>query len=1041
MSNAFSFAVPPIDQNQCELPSGTEHKIASNTVSVGATVSSTATARMETYAMGAVNVPQQTRHARRIYVGGLPPNFIDEDGLRGYLNSVVAQGLGEENDHSYVLSVYINHKKCFAFIELKSIELATACLALDGIMLKNVALRILRANEYKPELVPASMNKVINFNLSGFQFGNPMVSGVGLQPTESDEGFSDRTFDALIQTSNFLSMDPGTVVIVGYPYDENPKKTVVRGSGCAAVPKTLRNVIRRFKFGVVDNAEYESDMSKLRVLDVGDVLGGKIIDECRSNLTAVVTELLKRGGIPVIIGGSNDLLYPSVKGASTVSKAPISVISLGSKVDSRLFDDFSQSIESSEAHFVENRVISDYALFGAQGNILHAEEARNFISKGGHLIWLKKDLRKPSQTVEAAFQKVLDEWKVRNEAVVPPGVIVHIDCGSLDCNAAGCANSSSSTDGLKYEEVLQIAYISGRSPMVSMIQITEFSPLAEENRHNMLVLELLYYFCVGYNLRIEGNIGNFCSPLGISTSFREELKFDSETIDLDFASRLTSMVPPASTVPTFVPPSESMTNSVRISEDSNMMSATNSSLASLSITLPSNGSNPSQNPVLGGFSVPSHSPDADTAGIPSGISLVLQQQQQQAMLNRLPNRPSSLESSPIGVRQQYVPHSSNGMSLRTFESNPSNGASILGTSPGGTTATNGGQYGRTLLEMKVASGQIPYMITNQAGASIPTNSSQPETFFANSSNGIAARNISSLTTSVPGLRGANNATPGVSGAAPSSQNIHATLSRSTSSRSAASNSSGNNMYVAGNSRSTGASFSGSSMASSAQSFPSLINSGVHSMTQSPNGSTTLLGTTGHLAHLPPHPPQHHLQSIQAPHLHHVLRRSLYHQESHNQSSIDLGQDPHPFDEATDLNFDLTKSSPLKTSNAMALNHSNNPTNLLGHGSSISFKMPTGASSVSAVASPSSNYGGSEFLLKASTKSNSQGSLGFCTSTDTNVNGSTFPHLMTYMSSIDAPQQQLQQQQAQSIGLTNSSFYSNPSSSLNTNASGLLGFGK
>lgn len=579
-----------------------------------------------------------------------------------------------------------------------------------------------------------------------------------------------------------------------------------------------------------------------------------------------------------------------------------------------------------------------------------------------------------------------------------------------------------------------------------MIQITEFSPLAEENRHNMLVLELLYYFCVGYNLRIEGNIRNFCSPLGISTSSREGLKIDSETIDLDFASRLTSMVPPASAVPTFIPPSESMTNSVRISEDSNVMSATNSSLLSLSLTLPSNGSNPSrQNPVLGGYSVPSHSPDADTAGIPSGISVVLQQQQQQqAMLNRLPNRPSSLESSPIGVRQQYVPHSSNGMSLRTFESNPSNGASILGTSPGGSTATNGGQYGRTLLEMKVANGQIPYMITNQTGTSIPTNSSQPETFFANSSNGIAARNISGLTTSVPGLRGANNATPGVSGAAPSSQNIHATLSRSTSSRSAASNSSGNNMYVTGNSRSTGASFSGSSMASSAQSFTSMINSGVHSMTQSPNGSATLLGTTGHLAHLPPHPPQHHLQSIQTPHLHHVMRRGLYHQESHNQSSIDLGQDPHPFDEATDLNFDLTNSSPLKTNNAMALNHSNNPTNLLGHGSSISFKMPTEASSVSAVASPSSNYGGSEFLLNASTK-NSQGSLGFCTSTDTNVNGSTFPHLMTYISTIDAPGQQqqlqLQQQQAQSIGLTNSSFYSNSSSSLNTNASGLLGFGK
>lgn len=351
---------------------GQDNKL-NNASSVGATVSATATARMKTYAVGAVNVAQQTRHARRIYVGGIPPNFIDEDGLRAFLNSVVAQGLSEENDHSYVLSVYINHKKCFAFVELKSIELATACLALDGIMLKNVALRILRANEYKPELVPAAMNRVINFDLSGFQFGNPAASsGGGLHHTESDEGFTDRTFDSLIQANNFLSMEPGTVVIVGYPYDENPKKTVIRGAGSPALPKALRNIIRKFKYGVVDNAEYNSDMSKLRVLDVGDILGGKVVEECRANLTVVVSELLRRGGMPVIIGGSNDLLYPSVKAATSLSNVPVSVVSLSSKVDGRLLDDFVQSpLDTPEAANGEdgqptNVTFETYVLFGAQ---------------------------------------------------------------------------------------------------------------------------------------------------------------------------------------------------------------------------------------------------------------------------------------------------------------------------------------------------------------------------------------------------------------------------------------------------------------------------------------------------------------------------------------------------------------------------------------------------------------------------------------------------------------------------------------------------
>lgn len=345
----------------------TDSKVAGSVV--GSTVSATPTARMKTYSIGHVNVPQQTRHARRIYVGGLPPNFIDEDGLRIFINSVIAQGLGEENDQSYVLSVYINHKKCFAFVELKSIELATASLALDGIMLKNVALRILRANEYKPELVPASMNKVIHFDMSGFQFGNPTTPS-GINVGDSEEGFMDKTFDSLVQFGNLSALEPGSIVILGYPYDESNKKVSTRGAGCTNTPKIFRNVLRKSKFGSVDNAEFGADMSKLKVLDVGDVLGGKVLEECRSNLTTVVSELLSRGGVPCIIGGSNDLVFPTVKGVLNVSNNQVVVLTLGSRIDNRLLDDmtflFGKTFASNSFDSAEFSCDGRYVLFGAQ---------------------------------------------------------------------------------------------------------------------------------------------------------------------------------------------------------------------------------------------------------------------------------------------------------------------------------------------------------------------------------------------------------------------------------------------------------------------------------------------------------------------------------------------------------------------------------------------------------------------------------------------------------------------------------------------------
>jgi len=121
---------------------------------------------------------QKTRHARRIYVGNLPENYTDEEALKNFLNTVILKGLGLNNNSyspmcSYVLSMYINEKKGFAFVELPTMELTTACLSLDGIFYMNSPLKILRANEYKPGMIPQSLlGPPVVLNTSSFQFGN-----------------------------------------------------------------------------------------------------------------------------------------------------------------------------------------------------------------------------------------------------------------------------------------------------------------------------------------------------------------------------------------------------------------------------------------------------------------------------------------------------------------------------------------------------------------------------------------------------------------------------------------------------------------------------------------------------------------------------------------------------------------------------------------------------------------------------------------------------------------------------------------------------
>lgn len=315
------------------------------------------------------NVTYHTRHARRIYVGGIPPNYSDEEELRNFFNKVISKGMDVENDNSYVISVYMNQKKCYAFVEFNSIELTTACLEMDGIIFKKVTLKIYRANEYRPELVPPT--KYIKLDLAGWSFGlatgaganGPAGQGQGQAPmlqqqasfmgrpdrngnlnnnnngngngliaphaswivedTMTTPAFQSETLASLIQFTNIASMEPGSLVIVGFPYEAaapapkpsnalgSPQRPQQRGAGSASAPTCLRKCLSAYPFGAIYNAELGIDLVLQPIVDVGDVLAGQSRGETKALLSTTVSELLLRGSVPFLIGGSRDQTYYS----------------------------------------------------------------------------------------------------------------------------------------------------------------------------------------------------------------------------------------------------------------------------------------------------------------------------------------------------------------------------------------------------------------------------------------------------------------------------------------------------------------------------------------------------------------------------------------------------------------------------------------------------------------------------------------------------------------------------------------------------------
>ncbi|CAM9858285.1 unnamed protein product [Laminaria digitata] len=96
---------------------------------------------------------QQTRHARRLYIGGCPKTTEEE--MSHFFNEMINRALLVPVEGGAVASVYVSQEKAFAFLELKTMELATSVLDLDGIVFKETQLKMRRPSDFNPSLVPA----------------------------------------------------------------------------------------------------------------------------------------------------------------------------------------------------------------------------------------------------------------------------------------------------------------------------------------------------------------------------------------------------------------------------------------------------------------------------------------------------------------------------------------------------------------------------------------------------------------------------------------------------------------------------------------------------------------------------------------------------------------------------------------------------------------------------------------------------------------------------------------------------------------------
>ncbi|XP_013622715.1 PREDICTED: LOW QUALITY PROTEIN: splicing factor U2af large subunit A [Brassica oleracea var. oleracea] len=95
---------------------------------------------------------QATRHARRVYVGGLSPQANEQSVATFFSQVMAAVGGNTAGPGDAVVNVYINHEKKFAFVEMHSVEEASNAMSLDEIIFEGAPVKVRRPSDYNPSL-------------------------------------------------------------------------------------------------------------------------------------------------------------------------------------------------------------------------------------------------------------------------------------------------------------------------------------------------------------------------------------------------------------------------------------------------------------------------------------------------------------------------------------------------------------------------------------------------------------------------------------------------------------------------------------------------------------------------------------------------------------------------------------------------------------------------------------------------------------------------------------------------------------------------
>ncbi|MBR1768960.1 MAG: formimidoylglutamase [Bacteroidales bacterium] len=300
------------------------------------------------------------------------------------------------------------------------------------------------------------------------QYLNPLdLESIGFDDKqERFETWGDR-IEKYTEKGKFPVLDTKVnMAIVGVEED----RASLKNQGCAFAPDRIRSCFYPLM-------PQDGD---IKITDLGNIKKGKTVNDTYFAMAAVISELLQNGILPIVLGGSNDVVLGLYKAYVDTAQI-INVLN----VDSRL-DLIGEEAPLSDENFIHKLLCNEpNYLF----DYTHIAYQSYFVDKKA--LELLDSLR---------FEyKRLGEVQRKLEDIEPMVRDADMLLADVECIRASDAPAASSPHGLYGEEFCKIINYAGMSDKLTSVCFTGLNPIKDiGDRTAQVVAHAIYYLIEGY---------------------------------------------------------------------------------------------------------------------------------------------------------------------------------------------------------------------------------------------------------------------------------------------------------------------------------------------------------------------------------------------------------------------------------------------------------------------------------------------------------------------------------------------------------------